>query len=304
LSNCPNLDGTSDQEFGFGSGRFHGNRQHRFSLEAFMLGAVAGDIIGSRFEWNNHRSKEFTLFSGECFPTDDSIMTLALADALLDWRAGKGELSALAVEKMRKVGQRYPNCGYGGRFGQWMFSADPKPYISFGNGAAMRVSACGHVATSLEEVKEIARAVTAVTHDHPEGLKGAEATAVCIFGALHRWSINDIRDYVESHYYPLNRTLDEIRPEYQFNEICQETVPESITAFLESTGFEDAIRNAISIGGDSDTVAAIAGGIARAYYGVPDSIAIQARTYLDSRLTAVLDRFEAEYPLRVGPSQG
>jgi type I restriction enzyme M protein len=264
-----------------------------------MIGAVIGDIIGSRFEWNNHRSKEFDLFAPSCFPTDDSIMTIAIADALLDWREGKGDLSELAVSRMRDIGQRYPNCGYGGRFNKWMFSPDPQPYNSFGNGAAMRVSACGYFANSVEEVKQLSEAVTKVTHNHTEGLKGAEATAVCVYGALNGWSISDLRNYVEEHYYPLNRTLDEIRPFYQFNETCQETVPEAITAFLESTDYEDAIRNAISIGGDSDTVAAITGGIAGAYYGIPRSIYDQSIIYLDDRLLSIVRRFESAYPTRV-----
>lgn len=264
-----------------------------------MLGAVIGDIIGSRFEWTNHRAKDFPLFASNCFPTDDSIMTIAVANALLDWREGNGDLgqlSELTVKHMREIGQHYPNCGYGGGFRKWMFSANPQPYNSYGNGAAMRVSACGYVATTLDEAKQLARAVTQVTHNHPEGIKGAESTAACVFGARNGWQLNEIRDYVQTNYYPLDRTVDEIRPVYIFNETCQETVPESIITFLESTDYEDAIRNAISIGGDSDTVAAIGGGIAAAYYGIPGSVREKGLSYLDSRLLAIVQQFEKVYP--------
>lgn len=261
-----------------------------------MIGAIIGDIVGSRFEWNNHRSKEFELFTPGCFFTDDSVMTIAIADALLEWSENDGSLGELAISRMRAIGQHYPDCGYGGRFGRWMFSAHPEPYGSYGNGAAMRVSACGYLANSLEEAIELADAVTQVTHNHPEGLKGAEATTICVYGALRGWSLEEIREYVQSNYYPLNRTLDEIRPVYRFNETCQETVPEAITAFIESTDYVDAIRNAISIGGDSDTVAAITGGIAGAYYGIPGSVRERALTYLDRRLLAIVQRFEKVYP--------
>ena len=197
---------------------------------------------------------------------------------------------------MREIGTLYPNCGYGSMFCQWMFSKDMGPYNSFGNGAAMRVSACGFAANSLDEAIMLSRMVTEVTHNHSEGIKGAEATAVCIFLARGGKNILEIRDYVNEHYYSLNFTLDGIRDSYQFNETCQETVPQAIMAFLESTGFEDAIRNAISIGGDSDTLAAITGGIAEAYYGVPIEIRKYALTFLDERLLKILNDFENAYP--------
>lgn len=258
-----------------------------------MLGAIIGDIAGSRFEWNNHKSKEFELFTEKCFPTDDSIMTVAVAQALLDCGGDYTHLGEKAVYWMQKIGRQYPDCGYGGRFIEWLFSGDPRPYGSYGNGAAMRVSPCGFIANSLEQAKALSRAVTAVTHDHPEGLKGAEATAAAIWLARQGRSLEEIRAHIQNNYYPLGFTLDAIRPGYTFDVTCQGSVPQAIEAFLESTGFEDAIRNAVSIGGDSDTIAAITGGIAQAYYGIPKEIAEKALTYLDPPLRDVVDRFNA-----------
>ena len=258
-----------------------------------MIGAIIGDIVGSRFEWNNHRSKDFELFTPKCFATDDSIMTLAIGEALMCSRSDWSDLGAQAVRCMQKVGRPYPNCGYGGRFLGWMYSDHPAPYGSYGNGAAMRVSACGAAARTLEEAKALSRAVTEVTHNHPEGLKGAEATTVAIIMARSGHSMKEIRDAIEREYYPMNFTLDEIRPTYRFNESCQGTVPQALTAFFESTGFEDAIRNAISVGGDSDTLAAITGGVAEAYYGVPAELRDRAISYLDARLLDILNRCEA-----------
>lgn len=252
-----------------------------------MIGAIIGDIVGSRFEWNNHRSKDFQLFTQECFATDDSIMTLAIGKALMESREDWSDLGEQAVRCMQEVGRPYPNCGYGGRFLEWMYSSNPKPYNSFGNGAAMRVSACGFIAKSLEEAKMLSRAVTEVTHNHPEGLKGAEAASVAIYMARSGCSMAEIRETIDREYYPMNFTLDEIRDSYTFNETCQATVPQALKAFFESLDFEDAIRNAISIGGDSDTLAAITGGVAEAYYGVPEALAQKAQEYLDDRLLGI-----------------
>lgn len=257
-----------------------------------MIGAIIGDIVGSRFEWDNHRGKDFELFTPKCFATDDSIMSLAVAEALMRARPDFSDLSAQAVRCMQEVGRPYPHCGYGGRFYEWMYADDPQPYHSFGNGAAMRVSACGLAAKSLEEAKALSRAVTIVTHDHPEGVKGAEAAAVAVYMAKDGAPMADIRARMEG-YYALDFTLDSIRATYRFNETCQQTVPQALEAFFESTGFEDAIRNAISIGGDSDTLAAITGGVAGAYYGVPEALSRAARGYLDARLLDILERFEA-----------
>ena len=263
-----------------------------------MLGAIIGDIVGSRFEFNNHRSKEFELFTDDCFATDDSIMTLAIAKALMECRESldtqfvRSRLNHHARECMRRIGRKYPNCGFGGMFFRWIFSDEPEPYNSFGNGAAMRVSPCGFYAPTEEKAKTISRAVTEVTHNHPEGIKGAEAVTVAIFLAKTGASKEQICNRIESDYYKLDFTIDGIRPTYRFNETCQETVPPALEAFLESTSFEDCIRIAISVGGDSDTLAAIAGAIAEAYYGIPLNIKEAALGYLDDELTAIYHEWE------------
>ena len=264
-----------------------------------MLGAIIGDIVGSRFEWNNNKSKQFDLLTYKCSVTDDSIMTLAIAKALLESKSDYSDLPENAVKYMQNIGQHYPNCGYGGHFREWIYSDNPKPYNSYGNGAAMRVSACGFVANTLEEVKQLSKSVTEVTHNHSEGIKGAEATAVAIFLARSGKNLLEIRDYITKNYYPLNFSLDEIRDNYEFNESCQGTVPQALEAFFESKNFEDAIRNAISIGGDSDTIAAITGGIAGAYYGIPTDIRKHALTFLDERLLKILVDFENNYPSKM-----
>lgn len=260
-----------------------------------MLGAIIGDIVGSRFEFDNIKTKEFDFLTYRCFATDDSIMSLAVAKAILDSDKDLEKLSKTIVHCLQSVGRPYPDCGYGGMFRKWMYSDNPQPYNSFGNGAAMRVGACGFSASSLDEAKQLSKKTTEVTHNHPEGMKGAEATSVAIYLAREGKNILDIRDYINENYYPMNFTLNGIRAEYAFNETCQDTVPQAIMAFLESTGFEDAIRNAVSIGGDSDTLAAITGGIAEAYYGIPADIRDYALTFLDERLLSILNAFESRY---------
>ena len=260
-----------------------------------MLGAIIGDIVGSRFEWSNCKSKEFELFTGECRPTDDSIMSLAVADALMQSDTRYANLSELTIEYMQKLGRLYPDAGYGGMFKIWLYSDDPKPYKSYGNGSAMRVSPCGFAATTLEEARRLSDLVSSVTHNHPEGMKGAEAVAVAIFMARHGASVREIRSVIEREYYNIDFSIDDIRDTYEFNETCQGSVPQALAAFFESSGFEDAIRNAISVGGDSDTIAAMTGGIAEAYYGIPDDIRTCAITYLDERLRGILADFEKEY---------
>ena len=260
-----------------------------------MLGAIIGDIAGSRFEWNNYQAKDFAFFTEKCYFTDDSVMTVAVGQAILDCRGEYETLPEKTVLAMRRIGQRYPRCGYGGMFRQWILSPQPKPpYHSFGNGAAMRISPVVHAADSLEAVKQLSRQVTAVTHDHPEGIKGAEAAAVAGYLAKAGATIPEIRVHIHENYYPMDFTLDGIRESYRFNETCQETVPQAIMAFLESTDFEDAIRNAISIGGDSDTLAAITGGIAEAYYGIPQDLAEKALGYLSSDLLETVLAFYGE----------
>ena len=268
-----------------------------------MIGAIVGDIAGSRFEWHNRKSKQFTFLKGKeegrysCQFTDDTVMTLAVADAITKWRAGGdvsyGALSRAAIESMQAFGRQFPHAGYGGSFRRWLYDEDPQPYNSWGNGAAMRVSACGWAGRTLDEVKAMSRAVTEVTHNHPEGIKGAEATAVATFLARTGKSMEEIRDVVVRDYYPLDFTLDEIRPTYKFDVSCQGSVPQALEAFFESTSFEDAVRNAISIGGDSDTIGAICGAVAGAYYGVPEGIRLKAETFLDKPLLDALHGFES-----------
>lgn len=261
-----------------------------------MLGAIIGDIVGSRFEFNNLRSKEFELFTKECVPTDDSIMSLAVAKAIMENKDGHGQLSDLAVKYMRELGQEYPDAGYGGRFGLWLHIPNPQPYGSYGNGSAMRVSPCGFAAQNLMDAMVLSAMVTKVTHNHPEGMKGAEATAVAIYMARTGSSMAEIKNFINKNYYSIDFTLDEIRDTYQFNATCQNTVPQAFEAFFESTDFEDAIRNSISIGGDSDTLAAICGGIAEAYYGIPEDLKEQATAYLGDDLMEILAEFECRYP--------
>lgn len=252
-----------------------------------MIGAIVGDMVGSIYEWNNIKTKDFPLFRRDCFFTDDTVMTLAIAEGLMI-----GGSSDDFIASMKKYGRLYPDAGYGGRFMDWLGSDNSGPYNSWGNGSAMRVSPVGWAFDSLLQVEEYAEISAAVTHNHPEGIKGAKATAASIFLARKGKSKSEIKTYVECAYgYNLGRTLDEIRPSYEFNESCQETVPEAIIAFLESIDFEDAIRNAISLGGDSDTLAAITASIAEAAYGVPEEIKGQALSFLDGRLVEVYNDF-------------
>ncbi len=270
-----------------------------------MIGAIIGDIVGSRFEFNNHRSKKFELFTDKCKVTDDSIMTLAVAKAIMETEKNLKLLSnnsvsnfyyyellrRMTIRYMQEIGRKYPYCGYGGMFGHWIFSDNPKPYNSFGNGAAMRISPVGFIAATEEEARILSERITAVTHNHNEGIKGAEATVISIYMAKKRASKEEIRQEINENYYNLNFTIDEIRDTYEFNETCQETVPQAIVAFLESNSFEDAIRTAISVGGDSDTLAAITGSIAEAYYGIPEDIKEKALTYLDADLRSIYDEW-------------
>ena len=270
-----------------------------------LIGAIIGDIVGSRFEFNNHRSKEFELFTDECNVTDDSIMTLAVAKAIME--TGKNLkllsndsknnyyyyklLKSMTIRYMQEIGRKYPRCGYGGMFVRWIFSDNPMPYYSFGNGAAMRISPVGFIAPTEDEARKLSETITAVTHNHKEGMKGAEATVISIYMAKNGASKEEIRQKINKSYYKLNFTIDEIRDTYEFNETCKETVPQAIVAFLESKSFEDAIRIAISVGGDSDTLAAITGSIAEAYYGVPEDIKEKALTYLDEELRSIYDEW-------------
>lgn len=252
-----------------------------------MIGAIIGDIAGSKYEFENYRYKDFDILDESGFFTDDSVMTIAVAKAIADCEGDYSALSEKTVECMQTIGRPYRNCGYGGRFYGWMYSDNPAPYNSFGNGAAMRVSACGEVAKTLSEALWLAEVTTAVTHNHPEGIKGAKATAAAIFLARLKKSKAEIRAYIEENFYKLDFTIDEIRPTYKFNETCQETVPQAIEAFLESESFDDAIQTAVSVGGDSDTLAAITGSIAQAFYGVCEDMKTKALEFLDARLLGI-----------------
>lgn len=261
-----------------------------------VIGAIIGDIVGSRFEWKNIKRKDFELFTDKCMFTDDTVMTLALCDAFLSWNGNIDTLGNQAVKSMQALGRRYMNCGYGGSFRRWLQSSNPKPYNSWGNGAAMRVSSCGYVGRSITQVAMFSRIVTEVTHNHPEGLKGAEAIAVAVFLARTGKSMSYIERVIWEDYYQIDFKLDEIRNGYSFDVSCQGSVPQALEAFFESTSFEDAIRNAVSIGGDSDTIAAMTGSIAEAYYGVPEDIRNRAIKFLDDPLLEILKEFEKRYP--------
>lgn len=241
-----------------------------------MIGAILGDVIGSPFEFHNHKSKDFDLFSKDCRATDDSIMTMAVAKAIYECHGDYSDLDERAVDAMREFGNKMPYAGYGARFAQWLTAEKSHPYNSYGNGAAMRISPVGFAASSIEECKMMSRKVTAITHNHRQGIKGAEAIATCIWLLKHGASKHEINLYVNRHYYKLNFSLNEIREKYFFHASCQETCPQAIVAFLESKDFEDAIRCAVSVGGDSDTICAITGALAEAYYGLPNSSAKDA----------------------------
>ena len=262
-----------------------------------MYGAILGDIIGSPFEFDRgDKTKEFDLFSKGCGFTDDSVMTIAIGEALLavGTEATGKEIEVAVAANMQDWGRRYPHAGYGGRFRYWLSERNPKPYGSYGNGSAMRVSAAGWLYNSIEKTREVARATANVTHNHPEGIKGAEATASAIYMARNGSSKEEIKEYIEREFrYDLDRSLDKIRPGYHMDETCQKTVPEAIIAFLESRDFEDAIRNAVSLGGDTDTLGAITGSIAEAFYGIPAVLIAECRRRLDEGLmTDVLDEFD------------
>ena len=238
-----------------------------------MIGAIIGDVIGSRFEFHNHLSKEFEFLASGCEYTDDTVMTCAVAQGLMDSKEDFSDLSETTVAAMQHIGRQFPYCGYGARFVNWMFTDNPQPYNSCGNGSAMRVAAAGWLFDDLDTTRKVARWTSEVTHNHPEGVKGAEATASAIFMARNGSSKEEIKDYIISEFdYDLSRTCDEIRPNYYHVESCQETVPEAIAAFMEGNDFEDVIRTAVSLGGDCDTLTCIAGSIAEAYYGVPEEL--------------------------------
>ena len=259
-----------------------------------MYGAILGDMIGSPYEFDlSGKTKDFPLFIPDSRFTDDTVMTVAVAEALMD-TLGKGEEEILRAltESMRRWGSRYPDAGYGGRFIQWLSAPDPKPYHSWGNGSAMRVSSAGWLFDTLEETRRAAARTARVTHDHPEGIKGAEAAASAVFLARTGAGKGEIRDYIARQFgYDLSRTCDEIRPGYKFDVSCQGTVPEAVIAFLEAESFEDNLRTAVSLGGDCDTLTCISAAIGEAFWGVPEELKAECRKRLPEDMLRVADRF-------------
>jgi ADP-ribosylglycohydrolase len=257
-----------------------------------MIGAIAGDIIGSSHEWNPEKTTDFELFTSESRFTDDSVLTIAVAAAILESRQSNS-----APDYRRHIielARGYPHAGYGGSFRKWFASDDPQPYGSWGNGSAMRVSPVGWAFDDIDEVLLQAGRSAAVSHDHPEGIKGAQAVALCVFLARSFSSRDEIRHEVTSRFgYDLTRTVDEIRPSYSFDVSCQGSVPEAIIAFLDADDYEGAVRNAVSLGGDADTQACIAGGIAEAMWGVPEVIIEQAMQRVPKDLAEIVDSFRA-----------
>jgi ADP-ribosyl-[dinitrogen reductase] hydrolase len=258
-------------------------------MSSKVIGAIVGDIVGSIYEFNNIKSKDFPLFGDNNEFTDDSIMTIATMEALMN-----GATTQDFTVAYRTLGNKYPS-SYGNRFQGWLRDENPQPYNSWGNGSAMRVSPVAWFYDNLADIERVAEVSASVTHNHPEGIKGAQATAAAIFMARTGKSKQEIKDYIESKYgYLLDFSLGDIRPTYGFDESSAGTVPPAIVAFLESTDFEDSIRNAVSLGGDSDTLAAITGSIAEAFYGVPDLIYTKALAYLPEELSGIVEQFDTE----------
>ena len=258
-----------------------------------MLGAIFGDIVGSRFEFYNCRSKEFELFHKDCFFTDDSLLTIAVANALIKAGGDDEALRRETIHSMQTLGRKYPQRGWGLAFSAWLFFDDPKPYNSWGNGAAMRISPVGWYAKDEEDVGRLSRIVTGVSHNHPEGLKGAECTAMCVYLARTGATKDEIFARAKEYYPELGSySCAELSKTYEFNESCQGTVPEALTCFFEGESFEDTIRNAIFIGGDSDTIAAIAGSVAEAYFGMSEAERLSALAVLPEELQDIVKKFE------------
>lgn len=262
-----------------------------------MYGAIIGDIIGSRFEFDAKGwTKEFDLFTKKCNWTDDTVMTVAVAEALAN--AGKDakveDIRKECIIAMKKWGQKYPYAGYGGRFINWVLSSDPKPYGSLGNGSAMRVSAVGWLGDSIERTREIAKATSEVSHNHPEGIKGAECTAAVMYLARTGVSKDEIKAYVVREFgYDISKSVDEMRPLHKHDETCMDALPKALISFFEGVDYEDVIRNAVSLGGDTDTIAAIAGAMAEAMYGIPESIEVKGKAYLEKDMIEVIERFNS-----------
>ena len=254
-----------------------------------MIGAIIGDIAGSIYEWNPIKTKDFPLLPEKCFFTDDTVLTAAIAESIVTNNS--------YLESVRTIGARYPNSGYGGSFRDWLYSPVTEPYNSWGNGSAMRVSPVGFAFNTTEDVLREAKNTSIITHDHPEGIKGAQATALAVFLARTGHSKEAIRAEIQNKFkYDLDRTVDHVRPNYRFDVSCQGTVPEALIAFLDSSSYEDTIRNAISLGGDADTLACIAGGIAEAFYGdISKDLIRKAKSFLTSDIIEITDEFYKTY---------
>ena len=255
-----------------------------------MLGAIIGDIVGSIYEFNPIKTKEFNLFSDNCGFTDDTVMTIAIAEAILKFKEDGGNFRKIVIDSLKKYGNEYPYIGYGGSFSKWLLSDDPQPYYSYGNGSAMRVSPCGIFFDNYHDVKKFASITAEVTHNHPDGIAGAQATAVAVFMAKNGYSKAEIKSAIEKEFYIIPKDLNKLRETYDFEISCEKTVPAAILSFLEADSFEDAVRNAVSLGGDSDTLAAITGAIAEQFFGIPEEIQNKAKTYLDNNLKNTLIR--------------
>ena len=257
-----------------------------------MIGAIIGDIVGSRFEFWGIKTKKFDLFTNKNEFTDDSVLTLAIGKSLLECNGRYLDLEQKVVKNMREFGKKYPFAGYGPNFERWLNDESIGQYNSFGNGSAMRISAVPYFAKDLDELWWLVETVTKPTHNHAEGIKGAKATATAIWLALNKKSKEEIKEYIETLYYNLDFDYEDLVKNYSFDITCQGSVPQSIYAFLISTSYEDAIRTAISMGGDTDTMGAIAGSIAGAFYGVPEDLKKQAYRYLDGQQLKILNDFE------------
>ncbi len=259
-----------------------------------MYGAILGDIIGSPYEFDRgDKTKDFPLFSGRSRYTDDSVMTIAVAQALMETKDGTDdEIRAALIYSMQHWGARYPDAGYGGMFWHWLRAEDPQPYGSYGNGSAMRVSSVGWLYDDIDRVQKVAALTAEVTHNHPEGMKGAECVASLIWLARNGYSKEEMKDYARLVYGYRIHTCDFIRPRYHHVETCLETVPPAISAFLEGNDFEDVIRTAVSLGGDCDTLTCIAGSMGEAFYGVPDDLKAECRSRLPLDMVKVLERFD------------
>lgn len=256
-----------------------------------MLGAIIGDIVGSPYEFSSPKRKDITLFDGGCSPTDDSLMTIAVGCACAQADVeDEADFKRAVIRYMKEIGRLYPDAGYGRDFYYWLTQDNIGPYGSYGNGSAMRVSAVAYVAGSLAQAEQLAKWSAEVTHNHPEGIKGAMAVAAAIYMARKGKDKQQIRDYLQEKYYDLSFTLDEIRPTYVFDVSCTGSVPQALVCFLEAENYVDALRNAISLGGDGDTIAAIAGGIAEAYFGIPTEIEERGLSFLDD---CQLDYYES-----------